>query len=111
MTGGCTLDFKGARSVDALHTGHDKTCFTVVICYSMAGHLLKTMVIFKNLKKVPKCRDPQGIFVAVSPGGSMKEELMLFWLKNVFRARGSFLATEEYLLLFDSHRSHRHQSV
>ena len=111
MTGGCTLDFKGARSVNALHTGHDKTRFTVVICYSMAGHLLQTMIIFKNLKKVPKCRVPRGIFVAVSPGGSMKEELMLSWLKNVFSARGSFFATEKSLLLLDSHHSHLHQSV
>ena len=43
-----TITFKGEKSVDVVGTGHSKTRFTVVLCISMSGDLLKTLIILKK---------------------------------------------------------------
>ena len=89
-------------------TGHEKYRFTVAIITCAAGNLLKSYVIFKGLKNVPKCHVPSNIILSVSKSGSMKEELMLDYCRRVLRARGLFLCKEESLLLLDTHASHTH---
>ena len=88
MVSNCTLDFKGNKNVDGVTTGHEKCRFTVALTISAAGNFLKTYVIFKGLKNVPKCNVPPNMVINVSKGSSMKEELMLDYCRRVLRARG-----------------------
>ncbi len=46
-----TLSFKGEKNTVVNGTGHSKTRFTVVLAITASGHLLKTLIILKNLKK------------------------------------------------------------
>jgi transposase-like protein len=54
MPGNRTLHFKGSKTVDVAHTGHEKSRFTVTLTISADGDILPAFVIFKNLKKIPK---------------------------------------------------------
>lgn len=49
----------GAKDVLVKTTGHDKLRFTVVLTVSASGVKLKPMIIFKNLKNVPKLKPGQ----------------------------------------------------
>ena len=111
MASSKTLDFTGNKNVDGASTGHEKSGFTVAITASCSRKVLKSYVIFKGLKNVPRCNVPSNIVVSESMGGSVKEELMLDWCNRVFKARGSFLRNEDSLLLTDCHGSHMHKSV
>jgi hypothetical protein len=48
------------------------------------------MVILKGLKKVPKVKVPEDIFLTVSMKGSMKEELMKEWIEKCYNRRTNF---------------------
>lgn len=43
-----TIEQKGSKSVDALHSGNDKKHFTVVASFVATGEMLKTMIIFRG---------------------------------------------------------------
>ena len=90
MVSSTTLDFVGSENVDADTTGANKCRFTVVLCSIYAGEFIKTMVILKGLKKVPKILVPKGIVLRVSDGGSTKESILLDWMNTVFSSRGKF---------------------
>ena len=111
MVGQQTIHFQGSRNVDGTHTGHEKSRFTVALCASLSGRMIKSYIIFKNLKKVPNCQVPDNIVVSVSKGGSMNGTLMLDWLDRVFKSRGPYFQTEKCLLLLDSHLSHKDEQV
>ena len=111
MVSSTTMDFIGSKNVDGMITGHEKCRFTVAITTCAAGNMLKSYVIFKGIKKVPKCHVPSNIILSISKGGSVKEELMLDYCRRVLRARGLFLCNEESLLLLDTHASHTHESA
>jgi hypothetical protein len=49
----------------------DKSRFTVVLSISGDGDLLKALVIFRGLKKVPKCAIPDNVAVVVNMSGTM----------------------------------------
>ena len=80
-----TLHFKGANNVDGVDTGHRKSRFTVVLCCSGDGRMIKTLIIFKGLKNVPKLNLPSSIEVTVSMGGSMNTGIMLKWVRSCFK--------------------------
>ena len=111
MVSSTTMDFIGSKNVDSMTTGHEKCRFTLAITTCAAGNMLKSYVIFKGLKNVPKYHVPSNIIFSVSKGGSMKEELMLDYYRRVLRARGLFLYNEESLLPLDTHASHTHELV
>lgn len=46
----------GAKDILIKTTGHDKLRFTVVLTVNAAGGKLDAMIIFKNLKNVPKLK-------------------------------------------------------
>ena len=71
-----TIDFVGTKTVDLLNSGHEKTRFSLVITVRADGSLLPIGVIFKGLKKVPKCIIPDGIFVYVNDIGTMDTRIM-----------------------------------
>jgi len=99
MTSDRTVTFKGERGVDAVGTGHGKSRFITVLTVAKSGMLLKTMIILKGLKNVPKINVPANVSLTVSVGGSMNERLMLHWVEKVFRARGPFALTKASVLL------------
>jgi hypothetical protein len=111
MASSKTLAFKGEKNIEGSDTGHAKTRFTVVLTVSMSGRVLKTMVILKGLKKVPKIRIPNNIIVAVSMGGSMNEALMGTWIERVIDARSPFQANEKGVMVMDRYGSHMKEAV
>ena len=105
------ISFKGEKNVEANGTGHGKTRFSVVLAISASGKMLRTLVILKGLKNVPKCKVPPNIILTVSKGGSMNEHLMKEWVSKCFRNRGAFLATTKSLLFMDQYGSHKKENV
>ena len=71
-----TIDFIGTKTVDLLNSGHDKNRFSLVITIASDGVLLPIGVIFKGLKKVPKCIIPANVFVYVNNSGTMDGNIM-----------------------------------
>ena len=59
--------FKGFKNVDSSHTGGRKKRFTVCLAINLEGKMLKAMVIFHGLKKVPNMnKTHREVFVTVS---------------------------------------------
>jgi hypothetical protein len=111
MLSSTTISFKGEKNVEANGTGNGKTRFSVVLGISASGKMLKSLIILKGLKNVPKCKVPANIILTVSKGGSMNEPLMKEWISKCFRNRGAFLATTKSLLFMDQYDSHKKESV
>jgi len=111
MVSESTLHFVGDKNVDGAHTGHEKNRFTVVLAVSADGKVMKTLIIFKGLKKTPKVTPPPGIHVEASMGGTMNESLMLRWIDKCFNARGPFMACSKGLLVMDQFGAHKKESI
>ncbi|CAI9728995.1 Hypothetical predicted protein [Octopus vulgaris] len=71
MLSSTTIDFVGNKNVDASHCGATKARFTAVLRVNAAGKVLKTMIILKGLKNVPKIKVPKNIYLTVSNGLSI----------------------------------------
>ena len=56
MGSGITYDTQGSKDVLSKNTGYDKLRFTVVLSITAEGGKLDPMIIFKNLKDVPKLK-------------------------------------------------------
>ena len=106
-----TISFKGEKNTEAHTTGHQRTKITVVIAISLAGEMLRTFVILKGLKKVPKCHVPNNIQVAVSNSGTMDNFLMKQWIMNVYTRKGLFIQKNPDLLILDNYGAHKEESV
>ncbi len=107
MASETALHFRGDKNVNGTDTGHRKSRFTVVLCISAAGTVVKMLIIFKGLKKnLPKLKLPKNIDVQVSIGGSMDTRLMLHWIRSCFKNRGPFFAATPSALLMDSYGTH-----
>ncbi len=102
-----TLHFKGDKNVDGTDTGHQKSRFTVVLCCSAEGKMVRALIIFKGLKNVPKLNLPAEIEVAVSLGGSMNGPLMDKWIRSCFAKRGRYFANTKSILFMDSYGTHK----
>jgi len=111
MPSSSTYDLRGVKFVPAKTTGNHKLRFTVVLSMTADGRKLPPMIIFKNLKKVPKDKFPKKILVTVSPGGSMTTDLMKVFLQKVWRTRGRTVLRIPSVLILDSHRSHMTETV
>ena len=98
-----TLRFKGNKYVDGIDTGHRKSHFTVTLCGCADGRMVKTLIVFKGIKNVPKLNLPADVEVTVSMGGSMNTCLMLKWIRNCFIQRGPFLARTPLILYMHSY--------
>ena len=84
MSSDTTLDFIGNKNVDGVNTGHDKSRFTVVLCFCADGRIINTMMILKGPVNVPRVDVPANIRLYASKGGSMNEKLMHDWIRSVF---------------------------
>ena len=49
-----TLYFKGDKNADGIDTGYRKSRLTVTLCCCADGRIIKTLIVFKGLKNVPK---------------------------------------------------------
>ena len=106
-----TLHFRSEKNVDGIDTGHKKSRFTVALCCSADGRMIKSLIIFKGLKKVPKLSVPTNVEVTVSMGGSMNTGLMLKWIRSCSTKRGPFFANTFSLLYMDSYGTHLKEKV
>ena len=74
------LHFKDNKNVDGIDTDHRNLRFTVTLCCCADGQMVKTLIVFKGLKNVPKLNLQADVEVTVSMGGSMNTCLMLKWI-------------------------------
>lgn len=51
-----TVEMKGEKSVPVATSGYEKMRFTTVLACAASGRKLKPLLIFKNLKNVPKLK-------------------------------------------------------
>ncbi|CAI9720351.1 pogo transposable element with KRAB domain [Octopus vulgaris] len=100
MLSSTTIDFVGNKNVDVSHCGTTKSRFTAVLCVNAAGKVLKTMIIFKGLKNVPKIKVPKNIYLTVSNRGSITYEFMQLWADKVFGQRTAQLWHAQNSVLF-----------
>ena len=106
-----TLHFQGDKTVDGLDTGHSKNRFTVVLCISAAGTVIRTQIILKGLKKIPKVVLPKNIDLVVSDGGSMTTKLMLTWISSCYMTQCNIFKCENSLLIMDSYGCHMKDEI
>ena len=107
-----TLSFKCFKNVDSSHTGGRKKRFTVSLAINLEGKMLKAMVIFRGLKKVPNMnKTHREVFVTVSKSGSMDTSLAKVWLDEVFSNRGPYFFNTPSLLIWDSYGSHEKEEI
>jgi hypothetical protein len=112
MTRDSTLSFRGSKNVDGADTGYRKQRYTICLAISLDGRLLKTMIIFRGLKKIPFVKHPNNkIVVAVSKSGSMDSSMAKTWMDKVFANRGPYFSTTPSVLIWDSYGSHKREDV
>lgn len=70
-----TVDEVGTKTVAITTTGHERTCFTVVLGCSATGEKLKSMVIFKRVTLLRE-KLPTGVVVECNKKGWMNTEVM-----------------------------------
>ena len=105
-----TLAPKGTNSVPIKTTGFGKLRISVVLGCSYAGDFLKTMVIFKNLKKPPKhdLKFDKNFEVVGKPSGTMDGEFMIHYIKNIILP---YCEKNKALLIMDSFKAHKTDEV
>ena len=64
--------------------------FTVILTIVADGSKLNPLIVFKNLKKVPKGDYPKDIRVAVTKSGTTNTELMETFRKEIWQKRGEY---------------------
>ncbi|KAI5151365.1 hypothetical protein ENBRE01_2090 [Enteropsectra breve] len=111
MIGSRTIAFKGEKNIEVITTGHTKTRLTVVLCISKSGQMLKSLVILKGLKNVPKCSVPNNLFVTTASKGSMNSTIMKTWINTYFDNVGPFRQCSDSLLIMDEFSSHKNEEI
>ena len=107
-----TIDFTGIKTVRARTTGYEKLRFSVALTILSSGKKLRPLIIFKNLKKVPKGNFPKDVVITVAKGGSMTNGIMTqTFIPEVWNQRPANLFRKRSLLVLDSHKSHFESKV
>lgn len=105
-----TVEEVGKKTVGVTTTGHERTCFTVVLACTASGKKLKPMVIFKRVT-MPREKLPKGIEVVCNKKGWMNEEVMKDWVDKCYRTRPGGLFSQKSLLIFDAMAAHKQSTV
>ena len=105
MLSGQTVESKGANTVQAGTTVHEKESFLVVLTCMANGYKLKPMIIFER-KSMPEGKFPQGVVVHVHDRGWMNHRGMDLWFKEVWNRKPGGLLGKKCLLVWDSFRAH-----
>jgi len=100
MLANSTFAPMGSKYIEFISTGNHKVRFTVILAGLDNGRLLKPMILWKNLKHVPKeCKAfRKDLAFAATKGGSVNQEVMKQWFREVWFKRPSKLATIEVRL-------------
>ena len=105
-----TVNASGAKTVAISTTGHERSCFTVVLACTASGAKLKPMVVFKRIT-MPRENLPPNVVVVCNKKGWMNSNLMKLWVDKCFKTRpGGFLSAVS-LLIADAMAAHREKSV
>uniref|UniRef100_K7G1K5 DDE-1 domain-containing protein n=1 Tax=Pelodiscus sinensis TaxID=13735 RepID=K7G1K5_PELSI len=100
----------GVKTIGIATTGHECTCFTVVLACTAGGEKLKPMVIFKRVM-MPREKLPAGVSVICNKKEWMNTEVMKTWTDSCFCAsKGSFFNSKP-LLILDALAAHKETSV
>ena len=99
-----TISFKGEKNTEVLTTGHLKT---VVLTISLAGKFLKSMLVIKGLKNLPKCLIQTNIKVLTPKSGTMDKYIMKTWINTCLKNTGPFNNSTKSVLLMDNYGSHK----
>jgi hypothetical protein len=113
-----TFDQTGAETIKIKTSNSEKLRFTLILCAYNDGSKCLPAIIFKGLKKVPKCKFPKGIVIMVSESGSINTEILNEWRDKVYGQRPYNLFLNIHskrkngpkyrsLLTFDSATPHR----
>ena len=106
MPGNSTLHHKGDKTVIIRTTGHEKETVTVILAAMADGRKLPPVVVLKG-KREPAAADiPQGVLVKMSSNGWVNEEIIKWWLAQVWRRDDN-----RKLLIWDPFRAHRTEDV
>uniref|UniRef100_K7F994 HTH CENPB-type domain-containing protein n=1 Tax=Pelodiscus sinensis TaxID=13735 RepID=K7F994_PELSI len=100
----------GVKTVGVATTGHERTCFTVILACTAGGEKLKPMAIFKRVT-MPREKLPAGVSVVCNKKGWMNTEVMKTWTDSCFRARKGRIFKPKSLLLFDALAAHKETLV
>lgn len=91
-----TVATRGEKTVTISTTGHEKSCFTVVLSCLADGTKLKPMVIFK-WKTQRKEKFPPGVVVHHHPKGWMDADGMKLWIQKVWSSQPGGLLRKKKL--------------
>uniref|UniRef100_K7GDI2 HTH CENPB-type domain-containing protein n=1 Tax=Pelodiscus sinensis TaxID=13735 RepID=K7GDI2_PELSI len=100
----------GTKRICVATTGHERTCFTVVLACTANGEKLKPMVIFKRVM-MPREKMPAGVCIVCNRKGWMNTDVMKTWSDSCFRARKGGFFNPKSLLVLDSLAAHKESSV
>ena len=106
-----SLHFRGERNIDGVDTGHRKSRFTVILCISAHGKIIKPLIIFKGLKKVPQVPPRKDVVLTVSKGGSTNMSVMEKWIQTCFASRGHYLSSTKSILFMDCFGTHKKEEI
>ena len=105
-----TLENIGTRQIDILTTGNDKNRMSLALSIVASGEMLKSFVILKNFKNVPKVSILNNVYVVtggVGSSGFMTERLMLKYIDNIL----PYLKGRKCLLIMDKLKAHNTKLV
>ena len=106
MPGNSTLHHKGDKTVILRTTGHEKDKVTVILAAMADGRKLPPVVVLKGKREPPATDIPRGVMVRMSGNGWVNEEIIKWWLVQVWRREDA-----RKLLVWDAFRAHRTQDV
>ena len=102
IPGNYTLERKGMKSITMASTGHEKEKLTVMLAAMADGTKLLPLVILKGVRRPRDVDIPAGIVVVMAPKSWANEEIMLKWLRLVWRRDNQ----QRRLLVWDAFRAH-----
>ena len=71
-----TISFKIKKNTEATSSGHEKTRLTVVLGISIDGTFLRSMVILRGLKKMPRLKIHANLYITTSKSGTIYAQRM-----------------------------------
>ena len=104
-----TIEFVGAKSIDAANSGHDKTGFTTCLSIKGYGAMLTPYVVFGKLKNIPnknKCPNENIVFINVSQSGFMNDVLQVDYINKGIEPYSNKIGLK-IMLIWDQHESHK----
>jgi hypothetical protein len=110
MPSNVTVNENGAKTVLIRGTGNKKARITVMLGVLAKGHKLPPYVFLRR-KTMPKEKLPAGLVFQCPEKGWMTNELMMDWVKVIWKRRPGTLLNKCGMLVLDSFKGHLTQQV